>query len=668
MRMPAADRPDQVPPGVFEALHQIGVAIGGVLEPRGLARLVVEHARTMLSADAVGLWVFDEQSALLRALHLEGSRPFRDSRPGEGIVGRAFIQREAVVVLDYANWEHAILSARQHGDPPTMVAVPLLVGGRAVGVLAVGFPEPSQATRAAIWTLTLLAAQVAPAFEAARLYEAARAELAERRRNEEVLRFQAQLLEAVEHALIALDLDGTIRYWNRAAETLYGWRSDEVLGRNAQELVVPEGLSSRAADIVARIAAGESWAGEFAVRRRDGTVFPALVSNSPVRDEAGRVIGMIGASIDLSERVEARRRLEESEQRFRSMFDYHPDAVTAFDPTGRVILANPGCTRLSGYTLEEILTEPRAYATPEEYDRGMAFFHAALQGQPQRFESVIVHKDGHRLDVWTIQIPIVVDGQVTGVFGIAQDITQRRKVSEALRASEQRFRAVWEHAADGMVLSDPDGIIQHVNPACCALYGLGTDELIGRDFALILPATERAEAERRHRELFAAPQPPPTFRNLVRRSNGDECSVECRAEFVSEGGERVGLITIIRDITEQVRAEQERETLLQGLATAQQRVQELLARVLRPDEHQARSDRRADIEARVATLTPRELDVLRQLALGKTNPEIGQALGLSPKAARNRVAHVLAKLSVADRTQAAVLAVELGGGPMLVIS
>jgi RNA polymerase sigma factor (sigma-70 family) len=129
---------------------------------------------------------------------------------------------------------------------------------------------------------------------------------------------------------------------------------------------------------------------------------------------------------------------------------------------------------------------------------------------------------------------------------------------------------------------------------------------------------------------------------------------------VSEGGERVGLITIIRDITERVRAEQERETLLQGLATAQQRVQELLSRVLRPEEHRARSDRRADLEARVASLTPRELDVLRQLAVGETNQEIGHALGLSAKAARNRVADVLAKLGVADRTRAAVLAVELG--------
>jgi PAS domain S-box-containing protein len=523
--MASADRPDQVPTGVFEALHQIGVAIGGVLEPLGLARLVAEHGRALLSADAVGLWVFDEQSNSLKAVHLENARvplPVPDARPGEGLVGRAFTEREPVVVLDYANWEHALPLARQYSDPPAVVAVPLLVGGRAIGVLGVGFPEPHQATPAAVETLTLLAAEVAPAFEAARLYEAARAELAERRRTEEGLRFQAQLLEAVEHALIALNLDGTIRYWNRAAETLYGWRSAEVLGRKAGEVLVPEGLSAQGDEILSRLAAGESWSGEFTVRRRDGTIFPALVSDSPVRDAEGRLIGLIGASIDLSERVEAKRRLEESEQRFRSLFAHHPDAVFAFDPTGRVILANSGCARLSGYTVEEILSEPRAYAPLEELERGMAFFQAALRGEPQQFESFIVHKDGERLDVWTTLIPIVVDGRVAGVFGIAKDITERRKASEALRASEQRFRAVWEHAADAMVLSDPAGIIQLVNPACCALYGLSTDELIGQDFTLLLPETERVGAGQRHRALFAAADPPPTFRNLVPRSDGEE--------------------------------------------------------------------------------------------------------------------------------------------------
>jgi PAS domain S-box-containing protein len=645
--MSTSARPE-VPAGIFEALHQIGVAIGGVLDPTGLARLVDQHARTLVSADSVGLWLFDEQTDMLESLHFDGPRVLSGVarlRPGEGVIGLAFQTREPVVVSEYANWEHA---------------VPLMVGGRSIGVLAVGFAEPPDATDSTVVTLSLLAAEVAPALESARLYADAQRELLERRLREEELGFQAQLLDAVEHALIVLNPDRTIRYWNRAAEKMYGWRADEVLGRPVRDIIVPETLRTQGDNIVSGLVAGESWWGEFELRRRDGSVFPALVHDAPVRDADGRVIGMIGASIDMSALVEARQSLRESEQRFRSLFEHHPDAIVAFDTAGQVVLVNPACTRLSGDSKDELLAGVRAYAPPGEYERGLAFFQAALRGAPQRFESAITHKDGHRVDVWTTQIPIVVDGEVTGVFGIAKDITERRRASQALQTSEQRFRAVWEHAADAMMLSDADGTIELVNPACCALYGLAGDELIGRSLALMLPQAGQAEAERRHRQLFSAPGPPPTQRNVVRRPDGEERVVESRAEFITRDGRRVGLITIIRDISERVGAERERDALLLELADAHKRVQEVLARVVRPDEHRARAERRAELEARVASLTPRELDVLRELASGKTNPEIGRALGLSPKAARNRVANVLAKLGVPDRTQAALVAVELG--------
>src|SRR5258708_12719344 len=203
--MATADRPDQVPAGVFEALHQIGVAIGGVLKPLGLARLVAEHARALLAADAVGLWIYDEQNDCLKALYLENApsaSPMPDSRPGEGLIGRAFSQRAPVVVSDYTSWEHALPVARPYADPPAVVAVPLLVGGRAIGVLGVGFPEPQQATPSAVRTLTLLAAEVGPALEAARLYEAMRVELPDRRRVEDSLPFQPPPPYPLYHTLL----------------------------------------------------------------------------------------------------------------------------------------------------------------------------------------------------------------------------------------------------------------------------------------------------------------------------------------------------------------------------------------------------------------------------------------------------------------------------------
>ena len=94
------------------------------------------------------------------------------------------------------------------------------------------------------------------------------------------LRFQAQLLGAVGESVIALDTEGRVLYWNRAAEEMYGWSSEEIMGRKLREMVVPEDLRGRAEEIAGQLRAGRSWVGEFEVRRRDGTTFPVEGTSS----------------------------------------------------------------------------------------------------------------------------------------------------------------------------------------------------------------------------------------------------------------------------------------------------------------------------------------------------------------------------------------------------
>ena len=119
------------------------------------------------------------------------------------------------------------------------------------------------------------------------------------------LKFRAQLLEAVEQAVIATDVQARILYWNRGAERLYGWSADEVLGRNAAEVIVAPKLMERGLEIIAMLREGKSWTGEFPVLRRDGTEISVLVTDSPIRDVDGRLVGIIGVSVDLSERKHA---------------------------------------------------------------------------------------------------------------------------------------------------------------------------------------------------------------------------------------------------------------------------------------------------------------------------------------------------------------------------
>jgi diguanylate cyclase (GGDEF)-like protein/PAS domain S-box-containing protein len=116
--------------------------------------------------------------------------------------------------------------------------------------------------------------------------------------------FQATLLQSVEQAVIATDLKGRITFCNSSAEKLYGWPLDEALGLNAIE------LTSRTDPVVlakvsAILAKGGTWSGEFQGKRRDGSIFPAYVTGSPIYDPSGGLVGIVSISSDITDRKAA---------------------------------------------------------------------------------------------------------------------------------------------------------------------------------------------------------------------------------------------------------------------------------------------------------------------------------------------------------------------------
>lgn len=123
-------------------------------------------------------------------------------------------------------------------------------------------------------------------------------DITERKRAEEEIRFQAHLLDAVEQSVIATDLNGTIIFWNSFAESLYGWTAAEALGANILDVTPSPNLREHAAQILATLKAGQSWSGEFEVRRRDGSFFPAMINDSPIINARGELIGIVRVSTD----------------------------------------------------------------------------------------------------------------------------------------------------------------------------------------------------------------------------------------------------------------------------------------------------------------------------------------------------------------------------------
>jgi PAS domain S-box-containing protein len=146
-------------------------------------------------------------------------------------------------------------------------------------------------------------------------------DISERKLREEEILFQAQLLGAVEQAVIATDLDGVVTYWNAFAEKLYGWSAAEAVGSNILDLTPAKSVVDQASEVLARLREGQSWSGEFLVRRKDGSTFPAFVTDWPLVNPAGELVGIMGISVDITERKQAeeeRARLLEAEREARA--------------------------------------------------------------------------------------------------------------------------------------------------------------------------------------------------------------------------------------------------------------------------------------------------------------------------------------------------------------
>ena len=133
------------------------------------------------------------------------------------------------------------------------------------------------------------------------------------RKHEAQINFQAELLAAVGQSIIATDMEGKIIYWNKAAENTYGWEAEEVLGRPVIDVTPSVQSREQSIAIMNELVKGNSWSGEFLVQRKDGTIFPALVTDSPIRNQQGDLIGIIGVSTDISEQKKTQQEIKKME-------------------------------------------------------------------------------------------------------------------------------------------------------------------------------------------------------------------------------------------------------------------------------------------------------------------------------------------------------------------
>ena len=251
--------------------------------------------------------------------------------------------------------------------------------------------------------------------------------------------FLAALVESSDDAIVSTGLDGTVTSWNRGASRLFGYSEAEMVGGDVGCLFPPERLHERDL-IVETLRRGERLDGFETVRRRkDGTLVEIAVTNSPILDASGTMIGVSKVARDITER----KRSEAMRSRLASIIECSDDAIVSKDLRGVIQSWNAGAERLFGYAAEEAVGRSMTMLLPPERAHEEAEILSLLRGGGRIDHRVTTRlaKDGRLVDVFVSVSPIRnAQGEIVGASNVARDITDLM----AVRRERERWTAELE--------------------------------------------------------------------------------------------------------------------------------------------------------------------------------------------------------------------------------
>ncbi|MDA8231268.1 MAG: PAS domain S-box protein [Magnetospirillum sp.] len=356
---------------------------------------------------------------------------------------------------------------------------------------------------------------------------------------------------------IMVVVGGTVRLVNPSAASLFGTTTVEQLtGTAVLDRIHPDDrdtVAQRMREVTDRRIAAAPL--ELVLLATDGTPFDAEVWAHPA--VLGGEAAVMAVIRDITRRKAMHAELRRHRDFNNAIFNSVSSLVAVIDRQGAIVRLNRAAEEFTGYRTDEA-REPffwKNFLPPEQSARVNAVFRNAVKGTiARRYENEWVRRDGtRRVFDWTNDIVCDADGRMEYLVTIGTDITERRQAEQAVRESEERYRALFTHSKVAMLLIDPsDGAIVDANDAAGRYYGYSVDRLkslaIG-DINIMTGAelaVEMAEASREHRSHFF-------FRH--RLANSEVRDVEVHSGPLELGG-RTLLFSIIHDISERRHAEE----------------------------------------------------------------------------------------------------------------
>ncbi|HZY00946.1 MAG TPA: PAS domain S-box protein, partial [Dermatophilaceae bacterium] len=356
------------------------------------------------------------------------------------------------------------------------------------------------------------------------------------------------IVQYSDDAIIASTLEGVITSWNPAAERMYGYSREEMIGKYAG-LLIPDDRAGEMQANLGTVRGGQAVQRSETIRvRKDGTEVPVSITVAPIRDEDGVVVGASAIHRDVTEQRQA----YETAQRMAAIVESSDDAIIGETLDGIVTSWNPAAARMFGYSSAEIIGKSAKLLVPEDQTGQFESVLAKINaGQPvEHLETFNVRKDGTVFPISLTVSPIRDDGAIVGASVICRDVTQQR---QALAAA-QRMASIVEYSGEAIFGRTIDGIITSWNPAAERMYGYSSEEIVGKPINLLIPEDRTGEIEAILAKISAG-QPVEHLETIRVRRDRTAFPVSLSVSPINGAdGAVVGASVISRDLTEQKRA------------------------------------------------------------------------------------------------------------------
>lgn len=349
------------------------------------------------------------------------------------------------------------------------------------------------------------------------------------------------------------DANGRFLRWNKNFELISGYSGEQIALMHPLDFFASEEkplLEGKIAEVFGKGASSV----EAQFMAKDGSVTPYFFTGRRV--ELDGIACLVGVGIDISER----RLAAESERKYRELVEHANSIILRWNAAGNITFLNEFGQRFFGYPAQEIIGRHvigTIVPPTESGGRDLRELMAEICAAPETFEQNVnenMRRSGERAWIaWTNRIVRDGNGEVIEFLSIGTDITERRRAEEARRASETRYRKLFDCAPDGIVIADAESRYLDVNASICRMLGYSRDELIGLSAADIVVPAEFALIEPTLRAITANTDHQREWR--FRRKDGSTFDAEVIATMMPDGN----LLGMIRDITDRKQAEAERD-------------------------------------------------------------------------------------------------------------